>query len=406
MKALLVTHHRRRKASFRSGNFARELARRNHEITLLCTSNKARIGVKEYDKDGVHYVEAPDLLFGNLRSGWDAWSTYRRVRWLKGKSYDLVHAFDTRPATIYPVLSYLETHWTPLIIDWCDWWGRGGLIKEQRPFWYGPVFGPIETYYEEHFRTHADATTVISHALGKRAERLGVPAETIHWIPNGASANEVQPTDPKTHRDEFGLPKDACLLFDSALDVTIGTELALRAVKIAARKCPQILMVMTGGKAGKLKAAARKIGVEEHFRHLGILPYASLLKALACADMFVFPFTDTVANRGRWPGRMGLFLPMGRPVVTNPVGEMETLLATEEIGLAARETPEDMAEQIATLVSDPALRNRLGANARRLAETTLSWSHITDEIERCYADARDRFSRRPSRRRPPRPSGE
>jgi len=88
---------------------------------------------------------------------------------------------------------------------------------------------------------------------------------------------------------------------------------------------------------------------------------------------------------------MGLFLPLGRPVVTNPVGEMEALLATEEIGLAAEETPEDMARQIVTLATDPSLRARCGANARRLAETKLSWLHVTDEIERCYADARTRF---------------
>jgi len=262
MKLLLVTHHRRRKEAFRSGHLGRQLAKCEHEVTLLCTSNKARFGIKEYDEDGVHYVEAPDLLVGNLRSGWDIWDIFNRARWLGNRDYDLIHAFDTRPATIHPILWHLKKRPTPLVIDWCDWWGRGGPIKEQRPFWYRPVFGPLETYYEEHFRTLADGTTVISHALGERAATLGVPPDTIYWVPNGASGDEVKPVDSGIHRAKFGLPENACLLFDAALDVTIGIELVLNAIKIAARTCPRLLMVMTGGKGRKLTAKAERLGVE------------------------------------------------------------------------------------------------------------------------------------------------
>src|SRR5439155_27006393 len=98
---------------------------------------------------------------------------------------------ESRPATIHPVLGSLRRRPVPLVMDWIDWWAGGGLITEQRPWWYRKIFGGIETWYEEHFRTRADATTVISHGLRDRAVKVGVHAESIFWIPNGCGAQDA-----------------------------------------------------------------------------------------------------------------------------------------------------------------------------------------------------------------------
>ena len=41
---------------------------------------------------------------------------------------------------------------------------------------------------------------------------------------------------------------------------------------------------------------------------------------------------DRPANQGRWPGRINDYLCAGRPVITQPVGEMKILLEQEAIG--------------------------------------------------------------------------
>jgi glycosyltransferase involved in cell wall biosynthesis len=278
----------------------------------------------------------------------------------------------------------------PLVIDWVDWWGRGGLIQEQRPRWYQWLFGALETYYEEHFRTQAQATTVISHGLGQRAVRLGVDPQTIYWIPSASDVHRIQPVAPGAHRTAFGLGPDRFILGFSALDVTLGLDLVLAALRAVLPRCPEVLLVMTGKQSRAIDDAIARHDLAAQVRHFGLLPYADYERLVACTDVFLLPFVDTVANRGRWPGRIRDAMAAARPVVSNPVGEMQILLTQEEIGLLAEETPQDMAAQILRLRQDPELRRRLGENARRLAETRFSMKQVTDDLERCYRETLER----------------
>lgn len=391
MNLLFVTHHRRFKTVARSAPLARQLARRGHQVTVVCIADNARWSFRESVEHGVRYLETPDLLWGRLRSGWDPLSVVRRRLRLRDADYDLVHAFESRPATIHPVLALLRRRPAPLVMDWVDWWGRGGLIAEQRPRWYQLAFGGIETWYEEHFRTRADATTVISRALGDRAEALGVPRERIFLIPDGAEPDVFVPQDPQRHREAFGLPPDAFILGFSALDVTLDTELVLRALQHVLRTHPHALLIMTGHQPAGLEAMVARAGVGGRFRHLGFLPYARLPDALACVDLFLLPFRDKVANRGRWPHKIGDYMSMGKATVTNPVGEMKLLMEREAIGVTAPEEPTAFAAAITRLMDDPAERERLGRRARVVAETEMRWERVCDRAEACYRVTRERF---------------
>jgi len=396
MRILLINYHCRNKTVYyRPGFFSRELARRGHEVTVLCTSDKNHFGFKEYTEDSVRYVEAPDMLWGKLRTGWDPWNLLNRISYLDDKSYDLVHAFETRPATIHPVIHLLRKAPAPLVIDWIDWWGRGGLIKEHRPLWYRICFSWFETYYEEHFRTIANGTTVISRALGRRAQSLGVPPDSIYWVPNGSSPELFKVCDPVDHRDEYGLPRDAFIIGDSARDVTLGIELVLRAVAVVRKSFPNILFIMTGDMSKELCRQAERAGISGNFRHFGNVRYEELGNVLSCANAFVMPYVDCVANRGRWPGRVATYFSLGRPLVSNSVGEMEFILRDNDVGLVADESPQSFADQIMRLVHDKNLSDRFGLNARKLAEK-MTWKSVTDSLETCYSDTVRRWKGLPA----------
>lgn len=383
MKILLHSYHRRSKADFRATPLARELAHRGHDVTLLCIADRGRIGIREHREQGVRFVEAPDLFTGKLRSSWDPWDGLNRAYFLYDERFDVVHTFETRPAVIHPTQINLWRNGGALVTDWSDWWGRGGLIAHQRPRWYQLLFGGFETFYEEHFRSRARATTVISHALLERAVALGIPRETIHWIPNGTSVEGIDVVEPTRHRTELGLPHEPFIICDSAHDVLMGIELVFRALaRVAAQR--DVLFVMTGRHRVVLEGLAEKHGVRAHFRHLGFVDRAVLSKALSCANAFTTPYVDNIGNRGRWPGRVGNYLPLGRPIVSNPVGEMKALVEDNELGLLAREDPDDFAEAIIRLIDDPSLCERLGRNARKTAETDLTWANMTNRLEACY----------------------
>ncbi|MCI0562987.1 MAG: glycosyltransferase family 4 protein [Nitrososphaera sp.] len=388
MRILLISHHRKFKAyQRRSGSFAKILAKRGYDVTLMCISDDALFQLREYQRDGVTVVETPDLLPGKMRSGWDPWGTMRRMSYLSGKQYDLIHAFETRPATIYPILSYIQRTDTPLVVDWSDWYGRGGIIKELRPKWYQAMFGSMETYFEERFRTLASTTTVIAHALGERAVSLGVDPETIYWIPNGVFPDLFLDVSPETFRTKYRIPDNGKILGFMSLDVIHDLPLAFGALKELVQEDPRVQLIMLGNRSNQIAKLAAQYGVSDNFRMFGYLPYEQVPEVLSCVDVFLLPFKNNVANLGRWPNKIGEYMAAGRPTVTNAIGEMKILFANEQIGLTAEESAEDMARQVRTLLNDADLRTHLGSNARRVAMEKYSWDCVTDELEKCYQTA-------------------
>lgn len=388
MNLLFVTHHRRWKTNLRSAAWARELVRRGHEVTLLCTHPTACVRAHVSHWEGVNIVEFPDLLFGSMRSGWDLWSLVRRRLYLRGKRYDLIHAFETRPATIHPLLALLHSSPAPLVIDWNDWWGRGGLIAERRPRWYQAVLGPLETWYEEHFRILADHTTVISTALARRAESLGVDPQTISVIPGGVDPALFPVGSPLVQRSRFGLAADRFIVMFAAADAVMDLDLVLDAAKRAVHQIPNLLLVMTGHRPAGFDRLVRRASIADRIQHLGFLPYAELPLALSCADVFLLPLRDTVANRGRWPHKIGEYMASGRPIVANPVGDVRIVFETERIGLTAEPAPAAVADAIVHLYRFPELRETIGRTARRIAETRFAWTTLVDRLEEAYQCAR------------------
>src|SRR5687767_10639385 len=179
MRILFLNHNvaRRGGTFYRAYQIARYLVRRGHAVTLLTISAARRWGFDREEGEGVEIIHAPDLLWGIGRTGWDPWDTLNRVAYLRGQRWDIIHAWDSRPAVILPALYARRQSRTAngkLVVDWCDWWGRGGTQAERSGKAAKLLYAPVETYFEEAFRTRADGSTVISGALYKRALGLGV----------------------------------------------------------------------------------------------------------------------------------------------------------------------------------------------------------------------------------------
>ncbi|HSH46380.1 MAG TPA: glycosyltransferase, partial [Longimicrobiales bacterium] len=154
MRLLFLNHNVAFQGTFfRAHQLARELTGRGHEVTLVTTSRRARLRGRWREVHGVSVYEAPDLLFGPGRTGWDAWNAVRRVLALRRRRFDVVHAFDGRPVVIGPALEVRRRTGARLVMDWADWWGRGGRIEERSGAVVRTLVGPVETWFEEAFRT-------------------------------------------------------------------------------------------------------------------------------------------------------------------------------------------------------------------------------------------------------------
>jgi len=367
----------------RCAQFARRLVARGFDCTILTISPRRRFTVEETTWKGVRLVQLPDLLWGIGRSGWDPWDLLRRLLFLRGRSYDLIHAFDCRPVVIHPALAAQRRSRAPLVIDWADWWGRGGAASERRNPFLRHVFIHLETFYEEHFRRRAAATTVISRALEGRAIALGIRPETISRISSGADLELFYPVPQIEARWAAGVPPAGPVLgfmgnVQYDLDLVLGTFSRLH------RREPGARLLLTGRRSPLVAHFKEADPAGSAVHEAGLVPFETLNTYMNACDLLLLPLRDTVANRSRYPQKLCDYLAAGRPVLTNPVGEVGELVAAHGVGATVAPDPDAMSEAAFALLKDGDRLEHLGRGARRLAETELSYDQLTDRLAAAY----------------------
>lgn len=386
MRILMINHHRRARSWLRAGAFASRLAARGHEVTLMVLADTEHWRFRRSKVDGIDLVESPDLTVGRLRSGWDPVCALRRYLWLRRENqhYDLIHLFETRPASIYPGLLMRRLLDVPLVIDWIDWWGRGGTITVNRPLWYRYLCGWVETFFEEHFRGHADASTVISHGLKRRAEKLGIPSKSIVHLRPGVDLDQFHPMDMTDIRQRHGYDPEAFLIGFASMDSFIDLSALFKGVRLFADRQPKVGLLITGKITRKLRKSLQEENLLDLIHLTGFVAQNEYPEHLAACDVLAMPFPETNYNIGRWPNKFGEYLAIGRPVVFNPNGDLKEFAQGDIPGIACDYAPEAFAKAFETLYGDPELRARAGATSRRLACREFVWDDVIDRLETLY----------------------
>jgi len=360
----------------RAYHFGRELARRGHKVDLISISKRRRLTFGHETRDGLTVIGSPDLFWGRGRTGWDPWDCLRRAGRIRVGTWDLVHAFDCRPTVILPAL-FAQRRGIPLILDWADWWGRGGTIDERDMGGAArTLIGPIETWFEEQFRTRADKTTVISSALERRAIALGVAASSILRIPPGSDVEGVVPRDRLRARARLGLPAGAPILGYMGALLRSDVVLLLEAFAIIRQRRPDAHLLMIGD--------AKALSSDGLIHRTGFVVGDQKLDFLAAADVLLLPMKDTVANRGRWPSKINDYFAAGRPTVVTAVGDCHELFANHRVGLATAADAEGFAAGTLALLDDRLTADEMGATARDVAERLFAWPILAERLEGWY----------------------
>jgi glycosyltransferase involved in cell wall biosynthesis len=347
----------------------------------MATARERRAGIRTIATQGVTLVETPDLLRGALRSGWDLWNTLNRIHWMRDKQFDLVHAFEARPIVLFPSLYFRQKHQIPLIMDWCDWFGKGGSVEERPNPVIRTILRPVETFFEERFRTKADGTTVINHTLEVKAQELGVGAETILRLPNGSAPERFVQLDIPEARRITGLDAGAQVIGYLGSIFKQDADLMNQAFEYVIDLLPKAHLVVIGECPFDLREISRH---PQAITQTGYVSEETMNAFLAACDVFWLPLRNTNANRGRMPLKLNDYMSVGRPIVTTEIGEVAEIVNREKIGYTSPDEPQPFADQTIRLILDSDNRETMGRRARELAETRYHWANITEELAAFY----------------------
>jgi glycosyltransferase involved in cell wall biosynthesis len=236
-----------------------------------------------------------------------------------------------------------------------------------------------------------DFVAVSEYVKQSAVARLGVPAERTTVVYN--------PIDPDTftrrpeiteeagrRRAELGLrPDDPVLVCVARLDPQKGLKYLIDAMPALIRDFPRVTTLLVGGGAPAAQQAlmqrAAALDVHTHVRCLG--PQADVRPFLEMADVFVLP--------SLYEG-MGISLveamAMERPCVATNTTAIPEVVDDGRSGLLVN--PGDapgLAAAIATLLRDPALRARMGAEGRRIALDRFDVRRNIGQLEMIYSQA-------------------
>ncbi len=182
------------------------------------------------------------------------------------------------------------------------------------------------------------------------------------------------------------------VLYTGTFEAYQGLDLLLAAAGRLARRVPDILFVLVGGRPDQIAGARRlaeAAGAAGHVRFTGERPAEEIPAYLDAADVLVSP-RSTGTNT---PLKIYQYLRSGRPIVATRL-LTHTQVLDDEVAILTEPTAEDFAGGIARALEDAALARRVGDRARALAETKYSYQAYLDRTaEACAALAGDAGAR-------------
>jgi phosphatidyl-myo-inositol dimannoside synthase len=229
---------------------------------------------------------------------------------------------------------------------------------------------------------HATASVAISSHTRRQALALGARADRVHLILPGVDPPVAR--RPQAASSEAERPP-TIVTVARLEDRYKGFDVTIRALPLVRARAPDArwIVVGDGSLRCELQAMARSQGVGDCVTFVGALDDEARDRWLDRADVFAMPSR-------LMPGGLGgegfgiVYLEAGAhglPCVAGNVGGSVDAVIDGKTGLLVDPTDHvAVADAIADLLLDPALRSRLGEAGRAYAER-LSWARMAEEVD-------------------------
>jgi teichuronic acid biosynthesis glycosyltransferase TuaC len=180
----------------------------------------------------------------------------------------------------------------------------------------------------------ADRVFAVSESLRQVALGLGVPPERVRVVGNGVDLERFHPIDKAQARAALGLPPDAKVLVSvGGLCERKGFHRVIDCLPALQEQGTDVHLLVVGGASpegdwgDRLRAQARRAGLEPRVHFTGAVPADDLHRVLSAADVFVL----ATRNEG-WANVFLEAMACGLPVVTTAVGGNAEVVCRPELG--------------------------------------------------------------------------
>lgn len=358
---------------------ARALAKAGHAVRVVIPPYDwpAHAG-RRWQDQGV------DVWCVPLPGGQHAWGYIPMVRRLAQAALDwqpdVVHCFKPKgPSGLAAEIISRVAPEVSLVMDADDWeagWNAQAGYPQPMAWFFA--------WQERMGLQRSQAVTAASQWLVNLATAYRGQAAGVFYVPNGVEPWPDLPPAPRSGPGRTVLLLTRFVDHSPALVGRLWQQMGLGEGGVS-------LLVAGRGARGeeeRLRALVGGFGAESSVRVLGWVPACALPSLFAAADVAMLPVVDTPLNRAKSPMRLVHLLAFGVPTVTQAVGEYGTYVRHEETGLLAGAGDEaGLADAVVRLLTEEALRRKLGQAAAQHLRTTYAWDRLARIVMAAYDHA-------------------
>jgi glycosyltransferase involved in cell wall biosynthesis len=361
----------------RSYEFARRFVSRGHAVRML-TAGEGRQEVEGIEVVGVSggysdYVSATAVSYPRRMLAFARFGLAATAAAMRGPRPDVIYATSPPLTMAVPALAAAARWRVPLVFEVRDLWPEAPI---QMGALRNPLIRRAARALERLVLGRATRIIALSPGIQRGVVAAGAPAERVALVPNASDLDLFRPAPlPERFRvSYFG---------------TMGEANDLAPVVEAARLLDGVDFVLMGD--GKHRArlersaptnvtftgtAAGKQGVAE-------------LAASSSACLTVFKDVPVLATNS--PNKLFDTFAAGRAAIVNMDGWMRSLVEDNDAGLYVRAgDARDLAEKLAWLRDHPADLERMGRNARALAEREFDRERLAERALAVLEEAASR----------------
>ncbi len=283
---------------------------------------------------------------------------------------------------LYVFSNALLSRWLdiPLVIE-----ADCPVTYEHKNF-YGKNFkhlGQLPDKIELEVLRRAEAIIAISNILKDYYIELGVKAEKIHVIPNGADPEKFRPCEkPAGMIKKYALQEKIVIGWIGSLVGWSGIENLIAMALHVLENYSNVAFLLVGGGANK-EFFQEKLHIKNYAPRVilaGTVPHNEVPQYLACMDVVLAPYPKLPFW---YPSSLKIFeyMAAGKAVIASDIGQVGEVIKDGENGLLIDpEVGAALLQKTVSLIENEALRKRLGVQARREVLEKYTWEQQAKKI--------------------------
>lgn len=402
MRILMLTQWFDPEPTFKGLIFAKELAKRGHEVEVL-TGVPNYPGGKVYEgyrvcfqrevMDGIPVMRVP--LYPNhdqsaikriLNYGSFALSAALFGAFLV-KPADVMYVYHP-PATVgFPAAIIGRLRNIPIVYDiqdlWPDTLAATGMVGNKT------ILKVVDKWCSFVYR-QANRIVVLSPGFKDKLGERGVPEDKIDVIYNWCVENQLLINNINSVlAEKLGLIDKFNVIFAGTMGKAQSLDAVLDAADSVAEQSPDIQFVFIGGGV-EVEHLKNRAAVENlrNVKFLSRMPMNEIGAVLQFADVLLVHLRDDPLFRITIPSKTQAYLAAGRPIVMGVDGDASSII--EQAGAGISCTPES-SESIARAVikiflMSPEERDAMGRRGSEFYQQKLSLSAGVDKFEDLFRD--------------------